>query len=211
MPNLTDTLDLAGHPVYKNLAVPGSDPSAEPSEVEALILTAKGIFVLESVDCAGWIFGRAGQRQWTVSLAKERRERFENPVRENRVHVRALATFLGLPTSAFRSFIVFADGCVLKEVPADTAEYCICQRPGLRSRFAADLLAREAVFSAEHLGRLKARLDELAAASPEDVREALRSCPLCGKPLVERQRKSDGSAFIGCSGYPSCRYTRASW
>lgn len=211
MPNLTDTLDLAGYPVYKNLAVPGSDPSAEPSEVEALILTAKGIFVLESVGRAGWIFGRAGQRQWTGSLAKDRRERFENPVRENRAHVRALATYLGLSASAFRSYIVFADTCVLKEVPANTSEYCICQRPGLRSRLAADLLAREAVFSAERLGRLKARLDELAAASPEEVREALRSCPLCGKPLVERQRKSDGSAFIGCSGYPSCRYTRASW
>ena len=79
--------------------------------------------------------------------------------------------------------------------------------------------AREAIFSDERFRSLKSRLDELAVASDADaheehveqVREAMRTCPLCGKPLVERRRKSDGGAFIGCSGYPRCRYTRASW
>ena len=31
-------------------------------------------------------------------------------------------------------------------------------------------------------------------------------CPQCGQPLV--QRKSKHGPFIGCSGYPKCRYTR---
>jgi DNA topoisomerase-1 len=32
-----------------------------------------------------------------------------------------------------------------------------------------------------------------------------RDCPKCGQPLVER--KSKYGPFIGCSGYPSCKYT----
>jgi restriction system protein len=36
------------------------------------------------------------------------------------------------------------------------------------------------------------------------------TCPKCGGHLVERQAKrgeNAGSTFIGCSGYPICRYT----
>ena len=32
-------------------------------------------------------------------------------------------------------------------------------------------------------------------------------CPECGKPLAVR--RSRHGAFLGCSGYPDCRYTRA--
>jgi HAD superfamily hydrolase (TIGR01549 family) len=34
-------------------------------------------------------------------------------------------------------------------------------------------------------------------------------CPACGSRLVTRPRRLDGKPFIGCSNYPSCRYTRA--
>lgn len=216
---LDNNLATTGYPTYTNLIVPGTDASANIAEIDVLLLTAKSIFVFESKNYAGWIFGSANQRQWTATLSKTKRERFYNPVLQNRTHVRALAAYLGIPERAFRSYIVFSARCVFKEVPDDTAEYCICQRPGLKSRLNADLRAREAIFSAERLGSLRARLDLLAAASSEDAREehveqvqaALRTCPVCGNPLVERHRKSDGGTFIGCSGYPKCRYTRNSW
>jgi DNA topoisomerase-1 len=32
-------------------------------------------------------------------------------------------------------------------------------------------------------------------------------CPLCGSPLVIRERKSDRNKFIACSGFPACRNT----
>ena len=216
---LDNNLATTGYPTYTNLIVPGTDASANIAEIDVLLLTAKGIFVFESKNYAGWIFGSANQRQWTATLSKTKRERFYNPVLQNRTHVRALAAYLGIPERAFRSYIVFSARCVFKEVPDDTAEYCICQRPGHKSRLNADLRAREAIFTAERLGSLRARLDLLAAASSEDAREehveqvqaALRTCPVCGNPLVERHRKSDGGTFIGCSGYPKCRYSRNSW
>lgn len=33
-------------------------------------------------------------------------------------------------------------------------------------------------------------------------------CPNCNKPLVERISKKTGKPFIGCSGYPECRYIK---
>ena len=32
-----------------------------------------------------------------------------------------------------------------------------------------------------------------------------RDCPECGKPLIKRKSRF-GNYFIGCSGYPKCRY-----
>lgn len=34
-------------------------------------------------------------------------------------------------------------------------------------------------------------------------------CPRCGGWLVRRTRRRDGAAFLGCSNYPRCRYTRS--
>ena len=213
MPDSSDILssisDVAAvYPVFRDLAVPGADPD---ERIDAVLLAVQGIFVFEAEDRAGWIFGSARQAQWTDSLSKDERVRFANPVLRNRTHVRAIAAFLGVPERAFRSYLVFGDRCVLKDVPADTVARCICQRPALRSRLRTDLRERMAMFDEARLRTLEDRLGMLADATPEQLEAALRTCPLCGKPLVERRRASDGSAFIGCSGYPRCRYTRRDW
>lgn len=32
-------------------------------------------------------------------------------------------------------------------------------------------------------------------------------CPICAKPMVMRRNRTNGQAFLGCSGFPSCRGT----
>ncbi|MBP6763660.1 MAG: topoisomerase DNA-binding C4 zinc finger domain-containing protein, partial [Rubrivivax sp.] len=53
----------------------------------------------------------------------------------------------------------------------------------------------------------------LAAGAPSAVAPAATapSCPICAKAMVRRTAKrgaNAGSAFWGCSGYPSCKGTR---
>jgi len=38
------------------------------------------------------------------------------------------------------------------------------------------------------------------------VRKVGRKCPECGADLVERVAKKSGDIFVGCSGFPSCRF-----
>ena len=40
----------------------------------------------------------------------------------------------------------------------------------------------------------------------QNVKTMINTCPRCGKKLVERNGKN--RAFIGCSGYPKCRFTK---
>ena len=42
----------------------------------------------------------------------------------------------------------------------------------------------------------------------EEPEEVGRNCPECGKPLIKRKSRF-GNYFIGCSGYPKCKYLEA--
>ena len=37
------------------------------------------------------------------------------------------------------------------------------------------------------------------------MKEDKQLCPQCGKPMIKRERRSDGHPFWGCSGFPKCR------
>ncbi len=58
-------------------------------------------------------------------------------------------------------------------------------------------------------GPFKRQLDEGATRSDEIIREVITgdvgNCPECGRPLIVRWNKY--GRFLGCSGYPECRYT----
>jgi len=51
------------------------------------------------------------------------------------------------------------------------------------------------------LGGAASEAPKRAAAEP-----AGENCPDCGKPLLVREGRR--GKFVGCSGYPKCRYTR---
>ena len=108
--------------VLKNIYVP---MQGKTTEIDLLMIHEKGIFVFESKNYSGWIFGDAEQLNWTQSLQNGEKHRFYNPIRQNRTHIRALAEYLGMPISAFTSYIIFSERCSLKKVPDDTADVII--------------------------------------------------------------------------------------
>jgi hypothetical protein len=44
--------------------------------------------------------------------------------------------------------------------------------------------------------------------SSQEATDPPSSCPRCGRQLVRRRRRRDGRPFLGCSGYPGCRFIR---
>ena len=61
----------------------------------------------------GWIFGSEQSAQWTQNLYGTK-YRFQNPLRQNYRHTRALAEFLSLPHEKFHSVVMFWGGCTFK-------------------------------------------------------------------------------------------------
>lgn len=198
--------------LFRNLLVPRKGV-IDTSEIDCLMLHERGIYVFESKNCSGWIFGSADQRQWIMNLNKATKERFYNPIKQNQGHINALAEALGLPPEVFVSFIVFSERCELKKVPDNTEGMVICRRHHLVRDVKRSLDKRTFKFEDEQLKDAYRKLKALAegstdAAKSEYVEQARavaagKVCPYCGSELVERRRKSDGGTFIGCSAFPS--------
>ena len=157
---------------YANLIVPNSNGKVGTAEIDVLMLHEKGIFIFESKNYSGWIFGSADQVKWTASLNRSEKNRFYNPIKQNRTHVGALSRYLGLSTDLFMSYIVFSERCELKKVPPDTGEYRILRRHHLLRDLRADLKSREVLFDEAAFAELQAKLDALAASSTKDAAKA---------------------------------------
>lgn len=97
----------------RNVYLPTSDGGT--SEIDVLFITQKGIFVFESKNYSGWIFGDEKSRNWTAMLPNRVKNQFYNPIMQNRTHLKWLANYVGDDVPLF-SIIVFSERCELKKV-----------------------------------------------------------------------------------------------
>jgi hypothetical protein len=88
------------------------------TEVDHILVSRFGVFVIETKDYKGWIFADAQQPNWTQVLFK-RKFRFQNPILQNFRHVRAVQDLLDfLPRDAVKSVVVFTGVSEFKtEIP----------------------------------------------------------------------------------------------
>lgn len=100
-----------------NLYVPKKEE--ETTEIDVLMISSKGLFVFESKNYSGWIFGSDNQKYWYQTLPSGRRrshkEKFYNPVFQNNTHVKYLKLLIGDEFPIY-SIITFSDRCTLMNV-----------------------------------------------------------------------------------------------
>lgn len=110
-----------------NVYIPKED--GQTTEIDVLMITAKGIFVFESKNYSGWIFGSENQKNWyqTLPVGKGRKslkENFLNPIMQNRLHIKSLKSFLDKDIP-MHSVVVFSDRCTFKGVDIRSNEKVI--------------------------------------------------------------------------------------
>lgn len=195
-----------------NLYIPYKD---KKTEIDIMMIHEKGIFVFESKNYSGWIFGSADQQKWTQCLPNKEKHQFYNPIMQNRTHIKALSDYLDLPVDAISSYILFSDRCELKKVPSSTDSYTILKRNDMLKNLRRVLENRQISYTHEQVDSMVSKLESTANADSEQKKEHIESikrqtegniCPYCGKTLVERNGKN--GPFYGCSGFPKCRFTR---
>lgn len=137
------------------------------SEIDVLLVHEKGIFVIESKNYSGWIFGSVEQANWTQCLPNKDKNKFYNPIKQNRTHINALSQFLEIDKNKMTSFIVFSERCELKKVPDDTEEFIILRRQFLLKRVRQELEKREKILSKEEIDEIILKLIPLTNVSDE--------------------------------------------
>jgi restriction system protein len=178
------------------------------TQIDHVLVSIYGIFVIETKNLQGWIFGSENDATWCQSIYGHK-TRFQNPLRQNHRHVECLVQFLGLERALFHSIVFFIGECEFKTtMPA----HVLCSGLGnYVERFRNPLLGLPQVAEIEsRLRDLKAnsgvrKSDHLA--SLEHRHTSATTCPKCGGKLVQRTARQTGKRFIGCSNFPKCRHT----
>lgn len=102
--------------LLKDVTLPAKDGT---TQIDHIVVSRYGVFVIETKNMKGWIFGSANQKTWTQKIHK-RTNKFQNPLRQNYKHVKTLEALLDIPASAIHSLVVFAGNSTFKtDMPAN--------------------------------------------------------------------------------------------
>ena len=101
--------------------------NGETSEVDLIYITQKGIFVFESKNYSGWIFGDEKSKNWTAMLPNKQKNQFYNPILQNKTHLKWMKSFVGEDIPLF-SIIVFSERCELKKVTVESEDIRVIKR-----------------------------------------------------------------------------------
>ena len=112
-----------------NLYIPKGEDGT--TEIDVLMISPKGLFVFESKNYSGWIFGSEHQPKWYQTLpqgrGKSHKEAFYNPIMQNKTHIKHLKAMLG-ETIPMHSIITFSDRCTLKNVQVKSTDIHVINR-----------------------------------------------------------------------------------
>lgn len=87
------------------------------SQIDLVVPTKAGVIVFEVKDLKGWIFGTGFKPQWTQVLAYGKvKNRFYNPIIQNKKHIEELKKLLNSEDVPFYSIIVFYGDSELKDI-----------------------------------------------------------------------------------------------
>lgn len=149
--------------ILTNLYIPKSDGTT--TEIDLLLVDPTGIYVFESKNYSGWIFGTEKDKNWTASLNGHVKNKFQNPISQNRGHINALAkVFPKVDRGLLYSYIVFSERCELKKTPASSPEAVITKRNHLENILRNDINARQQMLSPEQVDELFEKLSQFANA-----------------------------------------------
>ena len=139
------------------------------SEIDLILLTEFGIYVIESKNYSGWIFGSENNKNWTVSYNKNTKERLYNPIWQNNSHIKALTNYLQITDNGINSLIIFGGGAELKKVPQNTPKRQIIYDYQIIDMFDYEM-TKPKIFTEAYIEKLY-NLIEPTTHVTEDVRQ----------------------------------------
>ena len=109
--------------VLRNLTLPTADGT---TQIDHIIVSEYGVFVIETKNMKGWIFGGERQKMWTQKIFKCT-NKFQNPLHQNYKHIKTLTSMLELTEQQIFSIVVFVGTSTFKTEMPDN----VINGPGL--------------------------------------------------------------------------------
>ena len=93
--------------------------SGDKTELDIIMISTKGIYVVENKNYSGWIFGDEQSKNWCETL-KGKKFFFYNPVKQNKSHIKNLEKILNIGEDKYISLITFNKNAILKKVKTES-------------------------------------------------------------------------------------------
>lgn len=213
-------LDKDNYHLIKNVTLPtvSDDKEYGTTQIDHIIVSKYGIFVVETKNMKGWIFGSANQMQWTQKIFKHS-SKFQNPLYQNYKHVKTLEALLLVDVSTKNdcifSVIIFIGDSTFKTKMPDNVRFA---RGGIEYIKSKRDVAFNEIEVADIIEQIKrGRLERSFKTNlqhVEHVKEIVKeksdtkSCSRCHSEMILRKAtkgKNAGNEFWGCSAFPKCR------
>jgi hypothetical protein len=187
------------------------------SQLDHIVISIYGIFVIETKYYTGWIHGNENSEYWTQTIYKKKTE-FRNPIKQNWSHIFSLKEVLSdFKQIKYYPVVIFAGSAELKNIYSKTPviyDYQLLQT--LMN------LSKIPVITITQVNHIADRLNKILMQDNQKKKEHIYQiqnhvyerkkkeksliCPSCGESLVVR----DGpyGKFFGCADYPKCKYKR---
>lgn len=104
-------LDRNTYHLIKNVTLPTGDEGT--TQIDHVIVSVYGVFVIETKNMKGWIFGQEHHQMWTQQIFKHK-SKFQNPLRQNYKHTKTLQSILNIELSKMHSLVVFVGDSTFK-------------------------------------------------------------------------------------------------
>lgn len=204
-------LDKNDYHLIKNVTLPTDDGT---TQIDHIIVSKYGLFVVETKNMKGWIFGSENQKQWTQQIYKHK-SKFQNPLHQNYKHVKTLEASLNAKNDSIFSVIIFIGDSTFKTKMPENVKFARGGIEYIKSKTEIAFNADEVASVIEQIesGRLE-RSFKTNRQHVKHVRKIIeeksdtKSCSKCGAEMVLRKAtkgKNVGNEFWGCSTFPKCR------
>ena len=221
---LAAVLDGTEYKVFSDLIIPADGGT---SQIDHLIISRFGIFVIETKNMSGWIFGGADQPKWTQVQKGGKRLSFQNPIFQNYAHLRSLEAIFRVKKEILHNFVVFTGSAEPKtEMPFNVA-WGLEDLGRLIGKNRTEVLSETDVQNCvntlqqkalentkavrkEHLNNIQKNAAKKVKNPPEmfTPTDDGRSCPKCGAEMIKRVNRKTHEFFWGCTRFPKCKFTQ---
>lgn len=151
------------HKFLTNLYIPKHDGTT--TEIDLVMISETGIYVFESKNYSGWIFGDEKYKNWVQTFPNKQKNYFYNPIWQNKGHIKALKSVLDLDNDyMYKSYIVFSERCTLKRITITSPNVVVIKRSVFQETIKQEIGMAPDLFSISDINMIYSRLHEYSRA-----------------------------------------------
>lgn len=199
-------LDIHKYIVLNDIMI---EVSGKTHQIDHIVISRYGIFVIETKQYNGYIKGDRYDNKWVRYIKGREPIYYTNPIRQNYGHVKAICELLNISEDKVFNIVCISSNAKLniKHDGEVTRNYEIYDKiTSYKEEIIDNIELISNKINIHNIVDKDKRKSHIESININKKEYGNNTCPKCGGKLVERISKY--GKFMGCENYPRCKYTK---